>query len=419
MRNMRSVRAITWFALVGLLLTLSTNRGASSEKARRAVKQLANHLNRTAGDYSNVPDQPFAGVDLTRQAANRAQKMLWKAHKMQIHKNRKQVLEDKKITVDGTTMKFFYKAYGDTPKNGRSLYISMHGGGGASKRVNDRQWENQKTLYQPDEGVYLAPRAPTNDWNLWHKGHIDELFGELIEALIVFKNVNPNRVYLMGFSAGGDGVYQLAPRMADRWAAAAMMAGHPNDATPFGLRNVPFTIHVGANDSAYDRNKVARKWKKKLKNLRKDDPGGYRHWVKLHEGKGHWMDRQDAAALPWMAKHTRTAHPKRVAWHQDNVLHERLYWLAVDAQDASKGTRIAASYDGQTITVETAEVSSLKIRLNDRMMNLDQPVTVQYRGETVYEGTPKRTVGTIAQTLEERGDYRTMYTAEIDVKLKR
>jgi hypothetical protein len=120
-----------------------------------------------------------------------------------------------------------------------------------------------------------------------------------------------------------------------------------------------------------------------------------------------------------MAKHTRTAHPKRVAWHQDNVLHERLYWLAVDAQDASKGTRIAASYDGQTITVETAEVSSLKIRLNDRMMNLDQPVTVQYRGETVYEGTPKRTVGTIAQTLEERGDYRTMYTAEIDVKLKR
>ena len=40
---------------------------------------------------------------------------------------------------------------------------------------------------------------------------------------IVFEDVDPNRVYLLGYSAGGDGVYQLAPRMADRFAAASMM----------------------------------------------------------------------------------------------------------------------------------------------------------------------------------------------------
>jgi hypothetical protein len=46
--------------------------------------------------------------------------------------------------------------------------------------------------------------------------------------------------------------------MADRWAAAAAMAGHPNDADPKGLRNVSFAIDVGARDDAYDRNEVAR-----------------------------------------------------------------------------------------------------------------------------------------------------------------
>ena len=64
-------------------------------------------------------------------------------------------------------------------------------------------------------------------------------------------DVDPNRVYIMGYSAGGDGVYQLAPRMADRWAAAAMMAGHPNDASPLGLRNITgFNHHTSTTKTA-------------------------------------------------------------------------------------------------------------------------------------------------------------------------
>ena len=124
----------------------------------------------------------------------------------------------------------------------------MHGGGGAPPQVNDQQWENQKRLYTLSEGVYLVPRAPTNTWNLWHQGHIDGMFSRLIENMIALEDVNPDKVYLMGYSAGGDGVYQLAPRMADRFAAAAMMAGHPNETSPLGLRNLPFTLHMGGRD---------------------------------------------------------------------------------------------------------------------------------------------------------------------------
>ena len=51
-----------------------------------------------------------------------------------------------------------------------------------------------------------------------------------------------------------------------------MMAGHPNEASPLGLRNLPFAIHVGADDAAYNRNKVAREWGEKLDKLREGRP---------------------------------------------------------------------------------------------------------------------------------------------------
>ena len=39
-----------------------------------------------------------------------------------------------------------------------------------------------------------------------------------------------------------------------------MSAGHPNDASPLNLRNVAFAIHVGGNDTAYERNLKAAEW---------------------------------------------------------------------------------------------------------------------------------------------------------------
>ena len=159
-------------------------------------------------------------------------------------------MKAKRIELDGRTMKFDLKIFGEKPAAGYSLFISMHGGGGAPPQVNEKQWINQLRLgdaYLPKEGVYLTPRAPTDTWNLWHQGHIDAFFDRIIENLIVLEGINANRVFLMGYSAGGDGVYQLAPRMADRLAAASMMAGHPNGVPLLSLRNVPFALQVGAN----------------------------------------------------------------------------------------------------------------------------------------------------------------------------
>ena len=368
------------------------------------------------GAVADVAKQPFAAVPLTEEEAARALARLRKSFEDEVRRGAKAEFESKVLEADGAKMPFWYAVYGDKPKSGRSLFISMHGGGGAPKEVNDKQWDNQKRLYKPEEGVYVAPRAPTDTWNLWHQGHIDTLFRKLITDMVVFEGVNPDRVYIMGYSAGGDGVYQLAPRMADSFAAAAMMAGHPNETRPDGLRNIPFALFMGGKDAAFSRNDIARQWKTTLAGLAEKDPGGYTHEVTIHEENGHWMDRKDAVGVPWMAKFTRNLHPTKVVWLQDDVTSPRFYWLA-NAQPKG-GQRVVAVRDRQTITIEEATgVEELTILLDDDMVDLDAPVKVVVDGATAFEGVVPRTLGTAARTLAERGDPQGIFLAEVRVKI--
>jgi hypothetical protein len=244
------------------------------------------------------------------------------------------------------------------------------------------------------------------------------MFARLIEDLVVVHGADPDRVYVMGYSAGGDGVYQLAPRMADFWAAAAMMAGHPNDASPLSLRNVPFALQVGAKDSAYDRNKIAAEWGKTLDQLQAADAEGYPHYVKIHERHGHWMNLDDAAAIPWMAKHERNPTPRRVVWKQSSVVHDSLYWLAVPMDTAKVGSLISATIDKQTIEIQEAvDVAQVLIRVDDRMIDLDRPIRVIFRDKTLFEGIVPRTIATLAKTLASRNDVKLMFVGEIAVNL--
>lgn len=330
---------------------------------------------------------------------------------------RREEMDAKIVEASGVRMRYATTVFGDAPERGRSLWISLHGGGGAPTKVNDSQWENQKRLYTLDEGIYLAPRAPIDAWNMWHAPPLDALLDRLIENFVALEGVDPDRVYILGYSAGGDGVFQLAPRMADRWAAAAMMAGHPGDARPDGLRNIGFALHTGANDSAYDRNTLAVKWGEMLAELEQKDPCGYRHQVKVHEGKGHWMSGDDRVALPWMAGFTRNLRAAKLVWVQDDVTHKRFAWLAVDAPAA--GARIVVSREGQRITILEAPPSTvLRIRLDDEMLDLDTEVVVMQGEVELFRGIAPRRRDVLEHTHAERGDPRGMFSAEVVVTTK-
>lgn len=368
-------------------------------------------------NFSALNSQAFSASALTADEANQAETELWNARTKFLKQSRKAEFDNREMVIGELKMPFWYKIFGEAPAEGRSLFISMHGGGGAPAAVNDKQYENQKRLYQPEEGVYLVPRAATNTWDLWHQSHIDTFFERLITDMILFEDVNPDRVYIMGYSAGGDGVYQLAPRMADHLAAAAMMAGHPNESRPDGLRNIGFTIHMGANDGAYNRNAKAEEWGRLLDALQAGDRNGYVHEVSLHKDRGHWMNLEDAVAIPWMAGFTRNVWPDRIAWVQDDVRHERFYWLQVPKESATAGDRVVASVNENEISIEHCDAKAITILLSDPLLDLDKSVSVRLPSGVTSQHNVKRTIADIAGSLANRFDRSACYSARIDLHI--
>jgi poly(3-hydroxybutyrate) depolymerase len=391
----------------------------------QALADLTAYLETPRAQRSDeLADQPFASVALARADAEAASALIWQDYAAWVRDTRASEVGatesmEASITLDGSTLRYYMAERGAEPASGRSLFISMHGGGNAPAATNDSQWENQIALvdgYDPQDALWVAPRAPIDDWNMWFVPEIDALFDRLITNMVVFEGVDPNKVYLNGYSAGGDGVYQLGPRMADRWAGAAMSAGHPNDASPLNLRNLAFAIHVGGNDTAYDRNLKGAEWGEMLAALAAADEGAYVNQWQVHDGLPHWMELADAVAIPFVQAATRDPIPSKVVWQQADVIQPRFYWLAVEGGE--KGDRVTASYAGDTIVLsEVMGLTQITLRATDAMLDLDQPVRVERDGQEIFSGVLERTIEVLARTLDERGDPALVFCSQIVVTL--
>tara|TARA_B100001287_G_scaffold79207_1_gene65957 strand:- start:498 stop:1652 length:1155 start_codon:yes stop_codon:yes gene_type:complete len=352
---------------------------------------------------------------LSLSEAEKIEKNIYNDFKKEIIATRSDEMEDHVIELKDKKIKFDIKHFGEQGEDGWSLFISLHGGGGTTESENNRLWNRHKTLYELEDGILFTPRSPSNTWNMWFQSHVDTFFNRIIQNMIAFHNVDPNKIYIMGRSAGGDGIYQVAPRMADRFAAAAMSAGHPNDSSPLGLRNTAFTIHMGENDSLYNRNDMAVKWGNDLRKLNEEDPEGYRYYIKIYKNKGHWMDNLEASALDWMSDFIRNPYPSKVVWKQGNVLHKRFYWLR--NEDPSFGDLIECNIDDQIITVLSSSSSKITIQLNDDLVDMDREITVNYLGRQLFKGFVYRDIDIIERSIREYGDPKSVYYGEIRLTL--
>ncbi len=316
-------------------------------------------------------------------------------------------------------MKFKYHLYGDEAFGDRSMYISLHGGGSVPAEFNDQQWENQVNLYRPKHGLYIAPRAPEDDWNMWFKPYMIYFYDELIRSSIAVMGVNPDKIYITGYSAGGDGLYRIAPLLCDHFASAAMMAGHPGDISPLSLYNLPYAIWMGENDEAFSRNENAVNWGFMLDSLQRiTSPDKYIHSLNIVEGKGHWMDRADTAAIDWMAGFVRNPYPERIVWKNDNdIKPEYFYWLSLGDKEVRKESMVIVSREDNTFIVEQCNVPSLTIHLNDNIADLNRPLKVIYDNKIIFNGKVKRTSKNIFESIYHRGDKRYIFCSKIDLTI--
>ena len=108
---------------------------------------------------------------LSREESDAQAQAILDARKDSLRQVLAQEWQNHEFTNGDYRMKFWDTIYGPTeaPQGGRSLYISLHGGGGAPPEVNDQQWDNQKVLYAPAEGKRPHVKDPGADLQEGHQ----------------------------------------------------------------------------------------------------------------------------------------------------------------------------------------------------------------------------------------------------------
>ncbi len=335
-------------------------------------------------------------------------------------------------------MRFGAMTVGEKPEKGWPVFINLHGGG-PDPRVNDEGWVVSLGQYPVKQGLKISPRAPVNSAGSWNDPRSAAALERLLAKLPTKWEIDPNRVYLMGFSMGAIGSFHLGPLMPDRWAAVAgssgfIYLGAQSRAAPDNLRNLPIMIQVGTQDMDFQRYPLAKAFAGAIQELQRGDSGGYRLEYKEHAGKQHMIDDRDTPA--WLEKFTREPRPRRIVWQQPllplplgkedmpkvlernysftGFLRQRFYWLRNDAPAAFQ--RLVASREGNTFRIEQAfHVERLTLLLDDRLADLDQPVCVLGGGKELVKTKVARSVTALVASLVEYADPELMFCAELSV----
>jgi len=202
---------------------------------------LAARLKEALADYFAAPADKQAhwafpsNLDaLLRQNEAAVRRVAWEAYRAApIHQAMKQDFDAHQVQFEKNLSLYTVKSVGTRPQNGWPLFIAMHGGGSGPKELNDSQWRGMQVYYKdhPEVGgyQYLALRAPNDTWNGFYDNYVYPLVANLIQQFLLFGDVDPNKVFLMGYSHGGYGAFAIGPKEPDRFAAIHGSAAAPTE----------------------------------------------------------------------------------------------------------------------------------------------------------------------------------------------
>lgn len=308
------------------------------------------------------------------------------------------------------------KTVGTRPTNGWPLFIAMHGGGNAPKELNDSQWKVMQRYYRdhPELGGYryVALRAPNDTWNGFYDNYVYPLIDNLIRHFTLFGEVNPDKVFLMGYSHGGYGAFAIGPKMPDHFAAIHASAAAPTDGetTAKTLCNTVFTFMVGGKDTAYGRRERCEKFDQEIKQL-----GGqldiYPVTFQFIEGNGH-TDYRTVIKIVDMYPQTRNPVPREITWLMTDPVIRNFFWL--QARQPAKKVEFNASCRDNWVKVKTSSPCQAAVLLDSRLVDFRRPVKLELNGQ-VKSLRIKPSLSVLANTLLDRGDPGLAFTAQIEV----
>ncbi len=126
------------------------------------------------------------------------------------------------------------------------LILYLHGGMGRGDDIEKMKWYPVvKMCYNNDSlpFIVLSPQCPEGETWTDH-----EMLITLLDEVISEYAVDTARIYLAGYSMGGQGVWFLAYMYPERFAAIALMSGVGNKLWASRLKNIPIWAFHGEKD---------------------------------------------------------------------------------------------------------------------------------------------------------------------------
>ncbi|MFI5006419.1 MAG: dienelactone hydrolase family protein [Solirubrobacterales bacterium] len=251
---------------------------------------------------------------------------------------------------------------------------------------------------------YLAVYPQAN--GMWWDERPTAAVAALIPEVLAEYNVDPNRVYLTGFSNGGTGTLLYAALFGHRLAAAAPLMGAglaplgPRVPSAPGLTLLPLLFVHG------DRDEVIPSFASHdaVKAIRREDPAAP---VEEHvlKGRGHdvRLGYDDGLVMPFFERHLRDPFPKRVRLRAPDLSFARSFW--VEVLEKSGGTaEVDGTIEGASIALRTRNVKRLRLRLRRELLPGVSVFQVRLNGREVFSGPLEEDCGLLLRSWRETGD---------------
>ncbi|MFQ5844052.1 MAG: hypothetical protein ACE5JG_03605 [Planctomycetota bacterium] len=312
----------------------------------------------------------------------------------------------------------------------KGLIIGLHGGGeGVGSADSATGWAARGCM-----GMY--PQAILLHEDAWNTVHGEKFILTMIDIAKVQYGVDPDRVYVMGFSMGGTGSWFMAGRHPDLLAGASpchgVLMAAPKSQVPrkedvvalqYGIvpnvRNLAMYYYTGLRDKNCMPGTYLYVWDV-LRELQEADPGGYRKIrFRVYPEVAHsFPPGEPRKGIVWLTKQRREAFPRKVVWQ--NALNPHplpreedrtgrfvkrfFYWIQctsppdqVTVEAVRRGNRFEISLGG-------GEPGDFHLLLNPSMIDVEKEVVVVVDDEEIYRGRPEPDFATVLETLDARLD---------------
>ncbi len=140
------------------------------------------------------------------------------------------------------------------------LIVGLHGTAGKPEQV--MEFQRLQELAERFGYVVVCPHS--SGVGPRHQRYVMQVLADTQEHF----RIDPERVFLMGFSRGGGGVWQLGAEHPERWAALAPISpATASDPAPLErMRDVPVIVVVGDEDKAVSV-RIIRRWVRRMQSL--------------------------------------------------------------------------------------------------------------------------------------------------------